>query len=84
MPFLDAGAGLYLGLKKLGEDSDHETTLRFGINFGGGVEFFATRSINVSVDLKYHLILDGGEYGSFSYGPSQFFSIGAVMLFNRR
>lgn len=82
-PFLDAGAGLHVGFKNLGDDFESETRGRFGINFGGGAEFAFGRSSTIACGARYTVIFDSAEGNGWSYGPSQHLTLTVIWLFGR-
>lgn len=83
-PYATAGVGLYRFRlsDEFIDDDDLDTESRFGINLGGGIEYFFTRRDTFTSELQFHLIpgdFDGllsgydANYWSFSAGYKHYF-----------
>jgi opacity protein-like surface antigen len=82
VPFINIGSGAYVGIKRTGSGVDGDKRARLGANLGGGVEFTVNPTMDISLELSYHVIFDESELSTYSYGPSQYISIRGVLLFN--
>jgi hypothetical protein len=57
-PFVTAGAGAYFVRLILDERPDPEGETRGGLNFGGGVEYFATALTTLKGELRWDVVSD--------------------------
>jgi len=57
-PFVGTGVGVYFMQFRNGGTSIGETESRFGLNTGGGVEYFFNRSVALKGEGRYHAITD--------------------------
>ena len=84
-PYATAGVGLYrfrLSDDEFDDLFDDEAENKFGVNFGGGFEYFFTRRDTLTGEIQYHVIpgdMDGvfagydPSYWSFSAGYKRYF-----------
>jgi hypothetical protein len=59
-PFVGTGVGIYFLQFRSGNTSIGDTESRFGLNTGGGVEYFVNRSVAIKGEGRYHAIADVG------------------------
>jgi hypothetical protein len=57
-PFVTAGAGAYFVRLILDERPDPEGETRGGLNFGGGIEYFATSLTTIKGELRWDVVSD--------------------------
>lgn len=57
-PFATAGAGVYFVRLHLDGRPDPEGETRGGVNFGGGVEYFATDRMSIKSELRWDVVSD--------------------------
>ena len=55
-PFVGTGVGIYFLQFRTGDTSIGDTESRFGLNTGGGVEYFLNRSVAVKGEGRYHAV----------------------------
>jgi opacity protein-like surface antigen len=76
-PFLGGGIGVYFLQFRSEQPSTDNTDTRFGLNAGGGVEYFLNRSLTLRGEARYHDIEDArGEEPSgmaFTIGLKRYF-----------
>jgi len=67
-PFVGAGAGLYFLRFTSDVPSTDNTDTRFGLNTGGGMEYFVSKTVSVKGEGRYHFIQDarGEEPSGFA------------------
>ena len=57
-PFATAGAGVYFVRLHLDGRPDPEGETRGGLNFGGGVEYFAWDQMSIKSELRWDVVSD--------------------------
>jgi Outer membrane protein beta-barrel domain len=57
-PFVGTGVGVYFLQFRSGNSSIGDTESRFGLNTGGGVEYFMNRTVALKGEGRYHAIAD--------------------------
>jgi opacity protein-like surface antigen len=81
-PYATAGLGLYRFRLTDEFFEEDETDTKFGVNLGGGIEYFFTRRDTFTAELQYHVIpgdMDGSfedydsSYWSFAGGYKRYF-----------
>jgi opacity protein-like surface antigen len=83
-PYATGGVGLYHFrlTDEFFDDDDLEGETRFGLNFGGGIEYFFTRRDTLTSEIQFHVIpgdFDGllagydASYWSFAAGYKHYF-----------
>ena len=55
-PFVGTGVGLYFMQFRADEEAIGGTETRFGLNTGGGIEYFFNRSVAVKGEGRYHAV----------------------------
>src|SRR5215216_1787330 len=55
-PYATAGAGAYFVRQTFDNRDDPDSETRGGINFGGGVEYFTSRTITVKGELRWDIV----------------------------
>ena len=55
-PFVGAGVGAYFMRFKDNGQAFGETETKAGVNFGGGVEYFTSRTVSLKGEARYHVI----------------------------
>jgi hypothetical protein len=55
-PFVGTGVGLYFMQFRVDDESIGDTETKFGLNTGGGIEYFVNRSVAVKGEGRYHAI----------------------------
>ena len=66
-PYAGGGIGYYK--YRFGEGDDRPTDSKFGVNLGGGVEYFFTRSDVILGDLTVHFVSDTADSFIYAYKP---------------
>ena len=57
-PFVGAGVGAYFLQYQRSGQAIGESGTNFGVNFGGGIEYFFTRTASIKGEARYHAIND--------------------------
>jgi hypothetical protein len=57
-PYATAGAGFYFVRQVLDGEDDPDSETRGGINFGGGIEYFANRMTTIKGELRWDVVSD--------------------------
>jgi hypothetical protein len=55
-PFVGTGVGLYFMQFRFNDEAIGGTETRFGLNTGGGVEYFLNRSVAIKGEGRYHAV----------------------------
>ncbi|HXT69298.1 MAG TPA: outer membrane beta-barrel protein [Vicinamibacterales bacterium] len=66
-PYAGGGIGFYK--YRFGEGPNRASDSSFGVNLGGGIEYFFTRTDTITGDLTFHLVAGDAESFIFSYKP---------------